>query len=46
VIFEYIKSEVTGHIGMTWSPDLAERTAEFVAQTREWFSKSWLGTYV
>jgi hypothetical protein len=46
VIFEHIKGQVTGHIGMTWSPGLAERTRAFVAQSREWFNSSWLDTYV
>jgi hypothetical protein len=43
VIFEHIKGEVTGHIGMTWSPYLAEKTKAFVNRSRDWFDSKSIG---
>lgn len=45
-LIAYLRPLVTGHIGLSWSPYLAERTEEFAAQCVDWYRKKWLHTYV
>jgi hypothetical protein len=43
-IAAYIKGEVTGHMGMTWSEHHEQVTAPFAIRCRDWFEKKWHGT--
>jgi hypothetical protein len=45
-IVSCVREIVRGHIGLTWSAELAVRTEGFAARSREWYRRNWPGTRV
>jgi hypothetical protein len=41
----HVKSEVTGHMGLTWNDYLEERTAAFARRCCQWFAERWYGAH-
>jgi len=41
-----LRQLLTGHIGLTWSPELAARTERFVARSRDGYGAKWPNTHV
>ncbi|MGO9699462.1 MAG: hypothetical protein ACLPX7_09395 [Xanthobacteraceae bacterium] len=42
----YLRALVSGHIGLTWSPELAAQTETFAARSRDWYRTKWPGSRV